>query len=121
MIGMGGLYQKIGRYCFLPIAFNLVAVFIFMLTNKWRKRSEKATETATDARVNELNSSLKNIKVLKLYGWQQIFLNRIEDSRKLQEKMALIFELKKKCNFFFMMVVVRMMRPTILVLAASHG
>jgi hypothetical protein len=35
--------------------------------------------------------------------------------------MALTFELKKKCNFFFMMVVVRMMRPTILVLAAKHA
>ena len=68
-IGMVGLYKKIGSYCFLPIFFNLIAVVIFMMTNKWRKRSETATETATDARVNELNSSLKNIKVLKLYGW----------------------------------------------------
>ena len=75
------LYQELG-IC----AFAGVAVLVLLIPfNVWAMRTtEQLQETqlkAKDNRIKLVNEALTGMKVLKLYAWENPFMNRIEDIR----------------------------------------
>jgi ABC-type multidrug transport system fused ATPase/permease subunit len=50
---------------------------------------------ATDARLEIVGQVLKNIRIVKLYGWQSAFLGKILDSRQLEVNLIRVFAFTK--------------------------
>ncbi|NXE47010.1 MRP6 protein, partial [Casuarius casuarius] len=82
------LWQLIG-----PSALTSIAVFLLLLPlnfviTKKRSQFQEAQMKYKDERAKLTNAILSDIKVIKLYGWENIFMEKVLDIRK-QELWAL--------------------------------
>ncbi|NWX95541.1 MRP6 protein, partial [Nothoprocta ornata] len=82
------LWQLLG-----PSALTSVAVFLLLLPlnfviTKKRSQFQEAQMKYKDERAKLTNAILSDIKVIKLYGWENIFMEKVLDIRK-QELQAL--------------------------------
>ncbi|NXK05703.1 MRP6 protein, partial [Herpetotheres cachinnans] len=82
------LWQLLG-----PSALTSIAVFLFLLPlnfviTKKRSQFQETQMTHKDERAKLTNAVLSNIKVIKLYGWEKSFMEKVIGIRK-QELQAL--------------------------------
>ena len=87
------IFQYIGWYGFIVVGVTLLK----FVTSYTRKHTEKEIReelrSKTDKRMQHVNESFQNIKGVKLYGWENKFLNKIEniyqEANDLNDKQSL--------------------------------
>ena len=74
------------KYLGIAFIFGFIVMIIFFIVNiYYRKQFSlylKLHINKSDSRMKITTQTFNNLKVIKLYGWDDIFLNRIEKSRK---------------------------------------
>ena len=80
------LYQELGVASFAGTGILLCVIPFSMLYNKVEKKLSKTRMDFKDDRVNKSNEVLSGIKIMKLYSWENPFLERISDIRKNEIK-----------------------------------
>jgi ABC-type multidrug transport system fused ATPase/permease subunit len=77
-------------YFGVSFLISLIPFALSFLINKHlskrRKEMHKYSKSLGDAKSNEINEILTNAKMLKLYGWQDKFKQRIIDSRENEKE-----------------------------------
>lgn len=115
------LYLKVGYACLLTFLFIGAKMGIDLYTRKWRDGTWKKVSKASDERASEINEAFKNAKTLKLYAWEDVFIDRIKAKRARQERLIYKGELKNLLNHMFHSLIGNMMRPTIIAFALYLG
>lgn len=75
------LLYYFGTSFLVSLAILIVAFFLNKTVGLQRKQMHKEMKNFEDQASNELNEVLSNAKMLKLYGWQEKFKERIRDRR----------------------------------------
>ena len=115
------LFNRVGWY-FLLLPGTIGAKILFgKYTRKYYERAGRGQHKIGDKRMNELESALDNVKVVKLYAWQQTFINRIQKWRSLEEGMRFGGELRNWSRHLFHHILGSMLKPAILTLAMYSG
>ena len=74
------------KYMGISFVFGFLVMVAFMFINHhYRKEFSKYLKLHTkkcDARMKVTSETFNNLKVIKLYGWDDVFLNKISSSRK---------------------------------------
>ena len=74
------------KYMGISFLFGFLVMVAFMFVNHhFRKQFSKYLKLHTkkcDARMKVTSETFNNLKVIKLYGWDDVFLNKISESRK---------------------------------------
>ncbi|XP_065868728.1 ABC transporter C family member 10 [Euphorbia lathyris] len=82
----------------------LIVIIITVLCNtplaKLQHKFQSRLMVAQDERLKACTESLVNMKVLKLYAWENHFKNVIENLRKVEEKWLSAVQLRKAYNSF---------------------
>ena len=75
-------------YLGIAFAFGLVVLFIFLVINyfmqKTFKRLQKRRQANMDKRLRMTTAILFNLKVLKLYSWDNFFFNKLNELREIE-------------------------------------
>ena len=74
------------KYLGIAFIFGFIVMIIFFIVNFYYRKQYslylKLHIKKSDLRMKITTETFNNLKVIKLYGWDDIFLNRIEKSRK---------------------------------------
>jgi ATP-binding cassette subfamily C (CFTR/MRP) protein 1/ATP-binding cassette subfamily C (CFTR/MRP) protein 3 len=82
ILGIIYLYSFIGPASLVGVSVLLVSVPIQGLIAFSTFKAQKGMSKHTDGRNNLINEALQGIKILKLYGWEDSYMKRIEKLRK---------------------------------------
>ena len=80
-------FQYIGWYGFIVVIFTFIQFAMGYIRGSTEKEVNKEKREKHDKRMAHINESFQNIKGVKLYGWENKFLDKIEDL--YQQEMAL--------------------------------
>jgi len=72
-------FQAIGWYGFIVVILTLGQFAMSFVRENMEKDNYKDVQDKTDKRMLHINEAFQNIKGIKLYGWENKFLNKIED------------------------------------------
>ena len=72
-------FQAIGYYGFIVVFLTLAQFALSYYRENAEKDVHKEIQEKTDKRMLHINESFQNIKGVKLYGWENKFINKIED------------------------------------------
>lgn len=81
------VFQYIGWYGAIVVAITLAQFLLSYVRETTEKDIQKDKREKTDKRMSHINESFQNIKGVKLYGWENKFLDKIENI--YQEESAL--------------------------------
>ena len=71
------LYSYFGVSFFVSLIPLIASLILNSIMAEYRKELSKENLRLSDAKSNEINETLSNAKMLKLYGWQDKFQKRI--------------------------------------------
>ena len=107
------IYQEIGPAIFVGLAILLVTTPIMFFLGKYDQQFYITLMALKDKRIKSMNEILSGIKVLKLYGWEEAFIELVSGYRKGEVK-----ELKKIAIINIFMVLCFTIAPFMIGLAA---
>ena len=84
MIGMVILYYTIGASFVATIVFALAFIASVPFLTRSIPSCQKAWSARTDIRVKLVNSVIRNIKAVKLYGYEEILIRKLEALRHIE-------------------------------------
>jgi ABC-type multidrug transport system fused ATPase/permease subunit len=90
-IGLVILYNTVGASF---VATVIVAVAFFMcipLITRSIPRHQKAWSARTDLRVKLFNSAIRNIKALKMSGYEEVVIQKLKDLRDLEIRKQMVY------------------------------
>lgn len=76
------LYSTLGLAAFAALAATVLTMLANIPIGRMEQNYQEKTMSAKDARMRAMSEILKNMRVLKLQGWEMIFLSRIMELRK---------------------------------------
>ncbi|GJJ74847.1 ATP-binding cassette, subfamily C (CFTR/MRP), member 1 [Entomortierella parvispora] len=94
-IGLWMLYNQIGWSVFVGLATIIALMPIQALIAKYFMKAKAAKLEAMDGRVRIMNEILSGIKIVKLYGWEDSFRDRVNVYRRREvatlRKIGIVF------------------------------
>jgi len=96
------LFYYLGVTFFAGILVFIVAVKVNIGNSRSLAKYQKKLMKATDARVSATTECLNNIKMIKLYSWEQTFTRMIGQKRK-EELSVLYYRMLTLCMTFTLM------------------
>ncbi|XP_062186348.1 ABC transporter C family member 3-like [Phragmites australis] len=78
------LYSTLGLAAFAALAATLLTMLANIPLGKIEQNYQEKTMTAKDARMSAMSEILQNMRILKLQGWELIFLSKIKELRKVE-------------------------------------
>lgn len=84
VVCFGFLYYYLSWAFFAGFGVFLIAFVVNTVIGIFINKTQKEIMEKKDARMSETNESLNNIKMLKLYSWQELFEQRIIHKRSLE-------------------------------------
>jgi len=98
------IFQAIGWYGYIVVLMTLCQFALSYYRENAEKDSYKEIRDKTDKRMLHINESFQNIKGIKLYGWENKFIDKIEgiyrEEVDIKEKVLIreqIYELLSGC------------------------
>ena len=89
-------FQAIGYYGFIVVFLTLAQFALSYYRENAEKDVHKEIQEKTDKRMLHINESFQNIKGVKLYGWENKFINKIEDIYKEEVSIKDSAEIRNK-------------------------
>ncbi|XP_074284893.1 ABC transporter C family member 3-like [Silene latifolia] len=111
-LGLGLLYMNLGIASFVALAVLVCIMLSNVVFMAWLTRIQQNLRETRGERMNVTTETLKNMRILKLQGWEMRFLSRIFDLRKTETSW-----LKKNLFGKAIMASVFMVAPTLVALA----
>jgi ABC-type bacteriocin/lantibiotic exporter with double-glycine peptidase domain len=84
ILGMLILYSALGLAAFAALAATVLTMVVNIPLGTIEQNYQEKTMTAKDARMRAMSEILKNMRILKLQGWEMIFLSKILELRKVE-------------------------------------
>lgn len=81
ILGMIMLHNFIGNAAFVGLAVLICSIPLQAFIAIGTFKAQKAMAQSTDLRNNLVNEALQGIKILKMYGWEDSYLERIQTLR----------------------------------------
>lgn len=78
------LYRILGYSSLVSIGLMILIMPLSIFILRDFARKQKSVMTATDARMQKTNETLENIRVIKLFAWEQKFVKTISEERKTE-------------------------------------
>ncbi|CAL5076762.1 unnamed protein product [Urochloa decumbens] len=78
------LYSTLGLAAFAALAATVLTMLANIPLGRIEQNYQEKTMNTKDARMNAMSEILQNIRILKLQGWELIFLSKIKDLRKIE-------------------------------------
>ena len=72
-------FQYIGWYGAIVVITTFLKFGTSWLRNYTEKDLREQARTKTEKRMQHINESFQNIKGVKLYGWENKFINKLQD------------------------------------------
>ncbi|KAF9117674.1 Canalicular multispecific organic anion transporter 1, partial [Linnemannia schmuckeri] len=85
------LYKEVRYTIFASIGVVAVMFFISGLISPFQGKNQKASMKASDKRMKIINELVREIKSVKLYGWEEYFIKKISEARDEQLMYARLF------------------------------
>lgn len=89
-------FQAIGYYGFIVVILTLAQFALSYYRENAEKDVHKEIQEKTDKRMLHINESFQNIKGVKLYGWENKFINKIENIYKEEVSIKDSAEIRNK-------------------------
>ncbi|XP_072031469.1 ATP-binding cassette sub-family C member 9-like [Amphiura filiformis] len=96
------LYLQVDLATFVGLGTVLIVVPILFMTARMQKMKQILVMKNSDERLKQSNEMLLGIKLLKMYGWEEMFCKAIEAVRKLE--MSSIFSYNGYYSFNILVV-----------------
>ena len=93
-------FQTIGWYGFIVVILTFVQFSLGYYRESAEKDIHKEIQEKTDKRMLHINESFQNIKGVKLYGWENKFLDKIENIYKEEISIKNTLEVRNKMYDF---------------------
>lgn len=77
MIGFYLLHQQLGNGVFVGGLIILLTMVLQYFLSKLRNRWYESSMKIKDNRIKQTNELLSGMKIVKLYGWESAFLERV--------------------------------------------
>ncbi|KAM0824195.1 hypothetical protein ACQ4PT_070390 [Festuca glaucescens] len=84
VLGMLILYSALGLAAFAALAATVLTMVANIPLGTIEQNYQEKTMTAKDARMRAMSEILCNLRILKLQGWDMIFLSKIKELRKVE-------------------------------------
>ncbi|CAL5066979.1 unnamed protein product [Urochloa decumbens] len=78
------LYSTLGLAAFAALAATVLTMLANIPLGRIEQNYQEKTMNTKDARMNAMSEILQNMHILKLQGWELIFLSKIKDLRKVE-------------------------------------
>nr|TKW30514.1 hypothetical protein SEVIR_2G043300v2 [Setaria viridis] len=78
------LYSTLGLAAFAALAATVLTMLANIPLGRIEQNYQEKTMNAKDARMNGMSEILQNMRILKLQGWELIFLSKIKELRKVE-------------------------------------
>ncbi|RCV09546.1 hypothetical protein SETIT_2G038400v2 [Setaria italica] len=78
------LYSTLGLAAFAALAATVLTMLANIPLGRIEQNYQEKTMNAKDARMNGMSEILQNRRILKLQGWELIFLSKIKELRKVE-------------------------------------
>jgi ABC-type multidrug transport system fused ATPase/permease subunit len=78
------LYSTLGLAAFAALAATVLTMLANIPLGRIEQNYQEKTMNAKDARMNAMSEILQNMRILKLQGWELIFLSKIKELRKVE-------------------------------------
>ncbi|XP_070558013.1 ATP-binding cassette sub-family C member 9-like [Ptychodera flava] len=85
------LYSKLGYAALIGASVFLITTPLQMMVGTAMSKAQRQVLKHADERLKKCNELLQGIKLLKLYGWEELFCAAIEAVRKLEVRKMLNF------------------------------
>lgn len=94
------LFEAVGFATFASIAVIVLTVLCNMPIAKLQHKFQSKLMVAQDERLKAMSEALVNMKVLKLYAWENHFRHVVESLRMIEDKWLKAVQLRKAYNSF---------------------
>ncbi|KAL6615056.1 hypothetical protein ACP70R_037326 [Stipagrostis hirtigluma subsp. patula] len=84
VLAMVILYCTLGLAAFAALAATVLAMLANIPLGKFEQNYQEKTMNAKDARMRAMSEILQNMRIVKLQGWELIFLSKIKELRKVE-------------------------------------
>lgn len=84
VLGMLILYSALGLAAFAALAATVLTMVANIPLGTIEQNYQEKTMTAKDARMRAMSEILRNMRTLKLQGWEMFFLSKIKELRKVE-------------------------------------
>lgn len=78
------LYSTVGLAAFAALAATILTMLANIPLGRIEQKYQEKTMNAKDARMSAMSEILQNMRILKLQGWELIFLSKIKELRKVE-------------------------------------
>ena len=78
------LYSTLGLAALAALAATILTMLANIPLGRIEQNFQEKTMNAKDARMSTMSEILQNMRVLKLQGWELIFLSKIKELRKVE-------------------------------------
>ncbi|RLN33979.1 ABC transporter C family member 3 [Panicum miliaceum] len=78
------LYSTLGTAAFAALAATILTMLANIPLGRIEQNFQEKTMNAKDARMSAMSEILQNMRILKLQGWELIFLSKIKELRKVE-------------------------------------
>ena len=78
------LYSTLGLAAFAALAATILTMLANIPLGRIEQNFQEKTMNAKDARMSTMSEILQNMRILKLQGWELIFLSKIKELRKVE-------------------------------------
>ena len=75
------LFYKLGCTFFAGMVIIVISIYVNYKLTSLRSKIDKLYKKKKDGRINLTTECLTNIKIIKIYGWTDIFKNMISEKR----------------------------------------
>ena len=93
-------FQTIGWYGFIVVILTIAQFSLGYYRESAEKDIHKEIQEKTDKRMLHINESFQNIKGVKLYGWENKFIDKMENIYKEEIEMKNSMEVRNKVYDF---------------------
>ncbi|GMI11824.1 hypothetical protein TrVE_jg6531 [Triparma verrucosa] len=100
ILGVTYLYHYLGAAAFVGVAVLILSIPMQAFIAIGVFKAQKGMAKFTDKRNNLVNEALQGIKILKLYGWEQSYQERIENMRQEEMKFCAMYTYRSAYMFF---------------------
>lgn len=78
------LYSTLGLAAFAALAATVLTMLVNIPLGRIEQNYQEKTMNAKDARMSAMSEILQNMRILKLQGWELIFLSKIKELRTVE-------------------------------------
>ncbi|KAA8907557.1 P-loop containing nucleoside triphosphate hydrolase protein [Sphaerosporella brunnea] len=84
------LYDLLGWSSLVGVALMIATIFVPVVLAKFLARIQKRLREATDRRIGLMVETMNSVRIIKYFGMEKPFLNRIAEKRDSELKLSLI-------------------------------